>query len=57
MVILKVTTFCKVPESGSLSDTVETILGKLFTVRYGAIEALETFRQLNNQEKGTHSLV
>jgi len=33
---------------------VETILGKLFTVRYGAIEALETFRQLNNQEAKTH---
>ncbi len=38
-----------------LSDALESILGKLFTARYGAIEALETFPPArNNQEAKSH---
>jgi len=36
---------------GQLNDELETILGKLFAVRYGAIDAMETFPPArNNQE-------
>ena len=39
-----------------LSDRLETALGKLFAVRYGAIETLENFPPArNNQEAKTHA--